>query len=492
MKTKTITGKFAHLQHGKEVPDKWNFVDPEVQREGKAIILPNDPGPMPISAAISVLNRKLEEENMVMDVIEIIDAYPLDAAVSLQLAMKELYGWASVRPKMSWFGPVEPDLVTVLTGPNPEDFLQVPFGCDFTIPGVENPIGVGQTNGDFGPVLYIRGRVRKAERYILVELAQLTREILKTHSIYKGKAVKLTSDDSGRVNYNAPPSFFNIPQNAVDDLILNPEELGQIQMALWAPIVNTEACVRAGIPLKRGVLLEGTYGTGKTMTARATAKVCVDNGWTFILLDDVRGLKDSLLFAKRYAPAVVFAEDIDRLISERDNAGNDLLNTIDGVLSKDAKVMTVLTTNHVERINKAMLRPGRLDAVISIRPPGPKSVEKLIRLYGREMVSLEPLDRIGAVLQGQIPSTIREVVERAKLGMIYRGDKFINQDDLIAIATGMQRHLELLADKKPEPSIEEALGAAVTTVVRTAVNGKSEDMKTLQRQVGDIYEHVIG
>lgn len=244
-----------------------------------------------------------------------------------------------------------------------------------------------------------------------------------------------------------------------------------MQSALWAPIVHTEACRQHQIPLKRGVLLEGTYGTGKTLLARRTAQVCVKHGWTFIMLDDVRALREALVFARRYEPAVVFAEDVDRLVGDRDQAANDLLNTIDGVLSKDSSIITVLTTNHVEKINKAMLRPGRLDAVISIKPPKADAVIALIRMYGRDLLAQgETLVEAGKVLAGNIPATIREVVERAKLSMIFHGRAAITQEDILTASYGMADHMALLADKPAETGVGERLVSALGDALK-ASNG---------------------
>jgi hypothetical protein len=442
----------------KQAAKKWEKRDVDIEHVGTKITLPDDPAPMPLRTAIKALERKAKDEETELSVHEIIDAYPEDALVALYQAMREKYGWASPIPKMTFFGPVPPSLITVKVGPGPKDSVQVPYG-QFTLPGVENPIETHRYPTPKGMVLIITGTVRKREEKVVKELVELARQILKERSIYKGQAIRLQVLDDGRLNINEPPQFIDTNVVKPEELILNPDEFDQVTAALWTPIRFTAQCVKAGIPLNRGVLLEGVYGTGKTMTAAATSKVCVENGWTYILLDDVRALKDALLFAQRYQPAVVFAEDVDRVVAVRDQMGNDILNTIDGVLTKNSQVITVLTTNHVEMLDKAMLRPGRLDAVISVHTPGPEAVGKLLRLYGRDMLAAdEPLDEVSEYLAGNIPATIREVVERSKLAMIGHGRSEVKEQDLLIAAKGMAGHLELLKDKPEEKTLEEQVG----------------------------------
>lgn len=461
----------------------WERQDPDIEYEGKKIVLPDDPTPMGLRTAADTLLRKADDEETQLSVNEIIDAYPDDALVAFNMAMKEMYGWASPKPIMSFFGPIPPELRTVHTGPNPGDVVQVPIGR-FTIPGIEESIFV-EALWVPRPVLVIHGTVRKRERHFLVELVAKAREILSSRSIYKGKAIRMRVDGDGHMVTTESPTFLHTSQIRPEELVLNQIEHDQVSVALWAPIRNTEACRRYGIPLKRGVLLEGPFGTGKTLTAHVTSKHCVDNGWTYVLLDDVRALKEALLFAQRYQPAVVFAEDVDRIIAERDQHGNDLLNTIDGILSKDSQVITVLTTNFVEKLDQAMLRPGRLDAVITIAAPDQESVKRLIHIYGRGTVDKDAdLNDVAEVLAGNIPATIREVVERSKLAMISRGESTISSEALLISARGMTRHLELLSQKPEEPSINERLGQAFTDAVSQAMTGGViQPDKELNKQV---------
>lgn len=455
----------------------WTKEDVQLERSGKRIIIPGEPGEMPISDAISALERIQADEEQIFKVHEIIDAHPTDAIVSFVRAMRAIYGWASAVPTPSFFGPQAPSMITVRTGPGADDVMQLPWGS-FKLPNVENLITVINNEHEGRPVLVIMGTVRKKERGILLELAKLTREYLKTHSIFKGKPFTIPVDDDGDLEVMSPPTFMDVSHVKQDQLLLNEDVVRQVQTSLWGPIQHTAACRQHKIPLKRGVLLEGPYGCGKSLTAAITAKLAQDNGWTFVNLDKVQGLKAALEFAVRYQPAVVFAEDIDRIMEERDEDANDLINTIDGVLSKNAEVMVVLTTNHVEKIQPVMLRPGRLDAVIRIPAPDAATVEKLVRFYGRDLIAQDTdLSPVGTELDGQIPATIREVVERSKLAMIVRGETKVTGDALLLTAQGMTAHLDLLnapvSEKTDADRLYEALG---TLMNGSSSNGRSPEV----------------
>lgn len=489
VKTATLTSA-APIAAAAATPAKdWGRVDPDIDYRGKAITLPDDPSKMPLKAAIETLQRKAADEEQETAVIEWIDTYPMDGAVSFNAAMKAIYGWASPVPEMTFFGPKPPQLRSIKTGPNPEDVVQVPWGS-FRLPNVEGEISTKAAPNEGRMMFVIVATVKKKDAYIVKELAAKTREILATGSIYKNKALRLRTNEDGNLDMILDPEFLPTQYINPGELVLNPGEGDQIETALWTPIRHTDACVQHKIPLKRGILLEGPYGCGKSMTANVTSKVAVDNGWTFILLDDVRALKDALLFAKRYSPAVVFAEDADRVAAVRDERGNDLLNTIDGILSKDSKVITVLTTNFVEKLDVAMLRPGRLDAVISVKAPDAEAVQKLVSIYARGLLEDgTDLAAVGTELAGNIPATIREVVERAKLGMIGRAASTISADDLLVSARGMKDHLALLKPKAPVMTNREMLGFAVEEVLRDAVRETGLD-DGFHKKIQEIHDHV--
>lgn len=424
----------------------WENKDVDIIREGSKITLPAKPGPMPIDDAIQALKRKQEDEESEIRTVEFIEAFPLDGAVAFMRAMKHIYGWASAVPTPGFFGSSPPSMIGVKTGI--DTTRQVVFGR-FELPSIDGYIETKVSVSPENNVCFtIIGCLRKKDCHLVEELAAMTREIVTARSIYKGKALHFKTDKKGEVDFNVSPAFIDTTKTDQDELILNQDVKEFIETSIFTPIKHTDKCRKHQIPLNRGILLEGIYGVGKTMVAKLAAKICEDNNWTFLMIDKTEALKDALLFAQRYSPAVVFCEDIDRGNNERTDAANNLLNTIDGIITKDAEVISIMTTNHVELINKAMLRPGRLDSVITIAPPDQSSVQQLLRIYARGLIADdENLEQVGKELAGQIPATIREVIERAKLRGISKingSGLIINQQDLLYAAREMKAHLALL------------------------------------------------
>lgn len=423
-----------------------------VVRTGKEIILPSG---MSYDEGIKWLKRRRDEDEQEINVDEIVDAYPLDGAHAFTMAMADIYGWVQAVPTPGFFGPQPPMMVGVQT--DVDTTVQVPWGR-FQIPNVEGWVATG-INWLEGGVAQFRlfGVVKQKHKAEIARLAERTREFARERSIYKGKAIsiKLPSQDDDFDPINDAPKFIDTRNTNPSDLIFPAETRQLVEYALFAPIEHTEQCREHKIPLKRGVLLEGPYGVGKTMTASVTAKKCVENGWTYIYLQDLNQLSQAIRFAKKYQPAVIFAEDIDSVGTNRNAKLNDVLNTIDGVDTKAMELIVVLTTNHVENVHPALLRPGRLDAVVPVRPPDAAAVKRLITLYSRGLVDLgDDLDQAAELLAGQIPAVVREVVERAKLAAITHampGERLVLFGaDLETAARSMLSHLELIKPKTPD------------------------------------------
>lgn len=477
---------------GDKKEDAYKYTDVGIVHSGNRITLPAEPRAMDYDEAITALVRKRDEENMMIDVMEVVESFPWDGAIQFFKAMTNKFGFANVKAPRFW-GDQTPTFISV-----PVDYgvtAEFLWG-DFTLPGIEGELNCSTTVHNGRQVFCIRGSVKRKDHPAIKNLADETRRLVAEDSIYRGKPFKLFVNDGGQVDMQRYPEFLDTSRTSEEELIFSDQLADTIETNLFTPIRYTERCRANKIPLRRGVLLEGPFGVGKTLTAAITAKVTRENGWTFIIIDSVTALKTALHFAKLYAPAVIFAEDVDRALQgDRTVKMDDILNTIDGVAGKTAEIITVLTTNNVHAINKAMLRPGRLDAVISVRPPDAKATERLIRLYGRNRIDAnEDISSAALKLQNRIPAVIREAVERAKLSAITHGrandagELVLTSRDLSVAADTLIEHINLLEqpqDRKVSP--EEAVGLAVRDVIElNSAKPLAARMDNLDVQVGKI------
>lgn len=452
----------------------------QVVKHGQQIIIPEA---VSYDTAIELIQRKKREEEETVAIKETIDGFIWDGALALSRAMKDLFGYANAEVQQTFFGPRPPQMIAVQTGAGEGDVEMVPWGT-FTLPGIEGTIQTGSAEKDGLMVCQFTATVKRKYSDLIKKLAKAARERVKSDSIYRGKAVSIrwyydsrgadmygNQHDEGDRIMLPEPKFLDLSRVNENAIVFSEEVKSAIETSLFTPIEHSERCRELGIPLKRGVLLSGKYGTGKTLVTYVTASKATRHGWTFLHCQRADELADMVKFAQRYQPCAIFCEDIDRSVhGERTAEMDDILNIVDGIESKNTEVLVILTTNHLENINPAMLRPGRLDAVINVLPPDAKAVEKLVRLYGGALVPENAdLTSVGEKLAGNIPAVIRECVERSKLAAIKLtkpGEQMLlTGEALLDAATGMKNQLDLLNRSgetvAPHEKLAKVLGGAV-------------------------------
>lgn len=431
------------------------------------IILPED---MTYDEGIKWLQRKRDAELKEVAVQEMITGFPLDAARALQLAVQDRYGYQELKTiPGGFFEPDRPPLF--ITAPiDAKGSVEEIFVGRFKVPQID---GYLETYPDGNNALVLGGIVKQKSLPEVKAIAALTRQYLAERSLYKGRAVKI---DFAKVlgKGMVMPEFWDTTKGS-EELLLNKDVTAQVRAALWNTIIYTDRCRALGIPLKRGLLFEGEYGTGKTLCANKTARIATEFGWTFIYVDAVH-LSVAYEFAKRYQPAIVFAEDVDRAAKDNEDFVGQLSNVLDGVDSKRAEVILIFTTNHVSNIPGVLLRPGRIDAAIHFSTPDADTAAKLVEHYAIDISTgrslLDPscnAEAIGTKLAGKIPAIIREVVERAKLHAIDREPLLIQTDDIIYTAELMEHHAKLCQPPVVAPSTAEVLATSLQRLTGTAV-----------------------
>ncbi|KAF4982797.1 hypothetical protein FZEAL_1649 [Fusarium zealandicum] len=189
----------------------------------------------------------------------------------------------------------------------------------------------------------------------------------------------------------------------------------QLEMSVIGPINDPDLYRNFGLSRPAGCLLWGPPGCGKTLVAQAIAN---EAQASFILIkgpellnkyvgESERAVRELFNRARSSTPCILFFDEMDSLVPNRDNASteagtrvvNALLAELDGAQDR-AGVYVIGTTNRPDRIDPAMLRPGRLSVRLFLDLPTPdERVDILRAIYRTNHPSATPseLERLDPV-----------------------------------------------------------------------------------------------
>jgi ATP-dependent 26S proteasome regulatory subunit len=223
-------------------------------------------------------------------------------------------------------------------------------------------------------------------------------------------------------------SFLPRPVIAASDIVLPDGVLDTVEQHIAGIAEWSHDLLSAGQHLKRGLLLHGPPGTGKTHTVRyLTSRMA---GTTVILLTgtSIRFIEQAAALARRLQPSMVVLEDVDLVGMDRDFSDGSnpllfsLLEAMDGV-GADADVTFVLTTNRADILEVALAdRPGRVDLALEIPRPDAGCRARLLRLYARDLSLDADLAEVAAGTEGVTASLIKELIRRVVLTSLRAGD----------------------------------------------------------------------
>lgn len=438
--------------------------------EGSKFILPAQYAGK-VRSAIDFLENWLHQQEKPHQISRQMPYRPFDGANAFAEVMKKLTGTTGFGvTKMTMFGPKHPEYRTVNIAH--DKTAQVPWGA-VKFPSLEAEFNVGATmDPERGIVFNLTCLAPKKWRQHIEAIFTMIEEYLKTDSIYRGKAINGAEEE---------PEFFDLSKIDPASVFYSDDVLKQLRANIWVPIRHPDKLRALGMPIKRAILLAGEYGVGKTLAGFLTALETDKHGYTFI---QCRPGKDDpatvLKTAALYSPAVVFIEDIDtHTKGDSDMDISRMLEMLDGMGNKGSEIITVVTTNHLDRIQKGALRPGRIDAVVKIGDLDEAGFRKCVTYTIGEDQLAADIDwhAVAAAFDGFRPAFVVEAARRATryaLGESATGEiDILTTEDLVLAADSLRPQLELMIEAKEgarRTTFEDIIRGQVEGVVKRMVN----------------------
>ncbi|MCW3024948.1 MAG: hflB [Solirubrobacterales bacterium] len=173
-----------------------------------------------------------------------------------------------------------------------------------------------------------------------------------------------------------------------------------------------KAFAKLGARVPKGILLHGPPGTGKTLLAKAVAnesgaQFFAQSAASFVEMFAGLGaarIRRLFAVARKHEPAIIFIDELDAvggrrgsdISGEKDQTLNQLLVEMDGFASS-GRVVVIAASNLLEKLDPALLRPGRFDRQVFVVPPDVKGRLGVLQVHTRD----KPLDDVDLGLVAQ-------------------------------------------------------------------------------------------
>jgi cell division protease FtsH len=202
---------------------------------------------------------------------------------------------------------------------------------------------------------------------------------------------------------------------------------------------------KLGAKVPKGILLHGPPGTGKTLLAKAVAnesgaQFFAQSAASFVEMFAGLGaarIRRLFAVARKHEPAIIFIDELDAvggrrgmdISGEKDQTLNQLLVEMDG-FSSSGRVVVIAASNLLEKLDPALLRPGRFDRQVFVVPPDVKGRQGVLEVHTRD----KPLEDVDLTLVAQQTSgltgaDLANICNEAAIFATRRGGKAITIAD---------------------------------------------------------------
>lgn len=453
----------------------------ELEKKAELVKLGNSA--KPYNEVLAYLQNEIANADRMTNFDYRLPCFMSDGVYQLNRAIEEIIGVTSVNQDKGPSGQDKPmsTVDVILAGGIRK---KVPYG-DIALPDMGEDATI-RIHYDFNErKLYIRGKCQFKFQSLIDTIIDKTRYLLNTDSIYKNQTFEINADvDMGQ------PQLIDL-SNIDNELMILSEKTNLALNPLYARILHADACKQKGIPIKYGAVLEGPYGTGKTLLAFKLAKMGNENNFASIYLKSPELLADTLRMARTLdnngSGIIVFTEDIDQVTSgERDAALQDILNTLDGGDTKNMNVIALFTTNHINKIDPTFLRGKRIGTIISMDFLDAYTAEQYITAFCKGITLTGDFAPIYQKIADNniAPAFMAEIIENVKSTMVIRGDNTLAAHEFDVCIQSYLRQVALAQTKDNYVSNEQALAKSLYAVLHN--EGYFEEV---QAKVKEVWEN---
>ncbi|WP_018261509.1 AAA family ATPase [Methylobacterium sp. WSM2598] len=266
-----------------------------------------------------------------------------------------------------------------------------------------------------------------------------------TSALYRGKMLSFEEETDYSGVRAATMRVHKLPAVPREAVILDEATMARLDRGIFKFVRHREALKQLGQSTRKGLLLYGPTGNGKSLIIRYIASNLPEHTTLLITGDQVGDLLSYMRIARTLQPSIVVLEDMDLIGRTREDMNspktevllNTLLNEVDGQRD-DADLLFILTTNRVEDIEKALAcRPGRVDEAIEIANPDSACRARLIALYGDGLVFEDgAVDEFVQRSEGESASSVRVTVRRLAQAALASGNGTRISRELVARVLG--------------------------------------------------------